>query len=133
MKERCRNPNNPAYSSYGGRGITVCERWSDFQNFIDDMGKKPSPSHSIERLDNDKGYSPDNCKWATKKEQSNNRRNVLRHLHNGREMTVSDIAEDTGIPRNLIALRLRSGWTISEAIDPNLYNNQFGGIKQKAS
>ena len=74
MRNRCNNPSSPHYSDYGGRGITVCDRWNDFTLFLEDMGERPSLSLSIERLENDLGYSPDNCIWATRVQQNNNRR-----------------------------------------------------------
>ena len=74
MRNRCNNPNYHAYHRYGGRGINVCNRWSNFENFLNDMGKAPYKNYQLDRINNDKGYSPDNCRWVTPKENSNNRK-----------------------------------------------------------
>lgn len=77
MKTRCTNPNTKCWPHYGGRGIKVCERWMEFRNFLSDMGRKPSPKHSLGRIDNDGNYEPRNCRWETQKQQQKNRRGAL--------------------------------------------------------
>ncbi len=74
MKNRCLNPNGEVYKNYGARGIRICDRWLSFENFLEDMGKRPSPRHTLGRLDNDGDYEPDNCEWQTATEQNKNRR-----------------------------------------------------------
>jgi len=125
MKDRCQNPNNKFYNYYGGRGITVCERWQDFSAFYADMGDCPEKC-SIDRMDNNKGYSPENCRWATKSEQATNRRSNRRVEFDGKLLTISEISRETGVHWNTISGRLNLGWGIEKAISQEKHINTCG-------
>lgn len=116
MKARCHSPSSTSYANYGAKGISVCSRWREsFENFLEDMGEKPANSHSIERIDNKKGYFPENCRWATSAEQNRNySRNVVIE-HNGQKQCLSDWAVQLGIKKHTLRYRLNAGWDISDA------------------
>jgi len=116
MKERCENPHCKDYKNYGNRGIAVCHRWENsFENFLADMGECPK-GMTIERINNNKGYSPDNCRWATRKEQNNNSRNNRIIEFKGQKETLTRWSELTGIHFKTLHTRLRDGWKIEEAL-----------------
>lgn len=96
MKERCENPNTKQFCDYGGRGISICDRWGDFAAFIQDMGPRPSPLHSIDRIDTNGNYEPGNCRWATDKEQSLNKRNNILVSVGDSRMPISQAVEVIG-------------------------------------
>lgn len=117
MKSRCNNPKNPGFELYGGRGIKVCDSWDkSFDAFFEDMGQRPSKNHSLERKDNSKGYSKDNCKWATVKEQTRNRRVTFMVDFKGTMTPLAEVAEATGESYKFLYDRVRNGWTIGEAL-----------------
>lgn len=119
MKARCLNPNNPRWSSYGGRGIRVCQRWQhSFKSFYDDMGPRPAGT-SLERVDNNGDYKPSNCVWATPKQQQNNMRSNVFVEHEGRRLTVTQWAREVGIGVGTVRARLRRGWTVQEMLNPD--------------
>lgn len=118
MLKRCHNPNDHAYADYGGRGIFVCDRWRhSFEYFASDMGPKPSSFHSLDRINNDGGYSPDNCRWATRKEQAGNKRTNLWIEHGGHKMILADWAVRLNVKPKDIWKRLKRGWSIRDAIE----------------
>lgn len=116
--QRCTNPNNQAFKDYGGRNIGVCSKWkNDFMAFFNDMGKKPSPKLTIERVDNNKGYFPENCVWASRKNQSNNRRNNWAITFNGITLNITQWAEKVGIDREILRARVdKLKWSIEDAL-----------------
>lgn len=117
MRQRCNDPNTVGWEHYGGKGIVVTPRWDSFECFLLDMGECPSPKHSIDRLDNEKHYILDNCRWATKKEQDNNRTSNVHVAWNGREQNIGQWAEELGINYATLYRRLVvNGWAPERAM-----------------
>lgn len=116
MKDRCERSSNAGYKNYGGKGVKICERWQTFINFLSDMGMKPTPKHTIDRIDNAKGYEPGNCRWATMKEQQRNRSNNRMITFRGETKCLSEWEEIVGGSGQNVRSRLRIGWSIERAI-----------------
>lgn len=115
MIRRCYEPGFREYGRYGGRGIRVCERWlRSFESFLLDMGPRPSRSHTIDRVDNNGHYEPDNCRWATRLEQNRNSSHCHFIEFNGRAMAMTEFAESCGLSREGVRQRLKYGWTVQE-------------------
>jgi hypothetical protein len=106
----------PTSRNHFGKGITVCERWLSFEAFFADMGPKPTPQHTIDRIDNTRGYSPDNCRWATHKEQANNKTNNRTVTYEGITQTLMAWAEQLGVDEARIRWRLNRGWPVEDAL-----------------
>lgn len=124
MLGRCYNERNPKYQDYGGRGITVCDRWTEpsgkgFDNFLKDMGERPGDGYSIDRIDNDGNYEPLNCRWATNSQQTRNRRCTARITAFGRTQTEAEWSRELGILASTIGARRRVyGWTGERLLKP---------------
>lgn len=118
MKKRCLNLKSSQYQWYGGRGITVCERWvASFMSFLEDMGEPPTEEHTIDRIDPNGNYEPSNCRWATMQEQQEHMRERITSrmiTWNGKTQSVTAWAEETGIKRHTIYARLNSGWSVDD-------------------
>lgn len=119
MIQRCENSNHDAYPRYGGRGIKICQRWrKSFINFLTDMGQRPIGT-CLERRDNNGNYEPNNCYWATQKQQARNRRSNRIITINGDSLTISEWSEKTGVSKLLIQARAAKGWKPEECICPD--------------
>lgn len=118
IKRRCTKPNATDYHHYGGRGIKMCDRWlNSFDDFLADMGRKPTPKHSIERINNDGNYEPSNCRWATQREQVSNSRHCNKLTHDGKTMTIAQWSQETGIPAPTISSRIHlMKWSVADAL-----------------
>ena len=117
MKGRCQNPKDGRFRDYGGRGVTVCQRWADsFEMFFLDMGPRPSPNHSLDRIDVNGNYEAANCRWATRVEQQNNMRRNLSLSFNGRSQTAAQWAREIGMNPATLTTRLRRGWSVGVAL-----------------
>lgn len=116
MNQRCNDINNPIYSYYGGRGINVCERWKIFTHFLEDMGERPK-GKSLDRINNELGYFPENCRWATRSEQARNRRDTHLISYNGETKSITSWAEDLGMNRLTLRERIVDmNWDIEKAL-----------------
>lgn len=137
MINRCHNPKSNVFSDYGGRGITVCDRWRYGENgehgfscFMADMGARPSDAHTIDRLNNELGYSPSNCAWATRNEQAINRRNSIFVKYQGVRMPLVEASKMAGIPYGTVYDRLfTQGWTQEQALDNSAGKHENRGTQ----
>jgi hypothetical protein len=118
MKERCHNPNHAEFHNYGGRGIKVCDEWrDDFLAFYEHIGDPPTDKHTIDRIDFDGDYEPDNVRWATPKEQARNQRSNRLVVYKGQSRCVNEWAEILGIKPITLYFRLRNGWSVERAFE----------------
>lgn len=117
MIGRCENENDGSFSAYGGRGISVCPDWrASYERFLADMGRRPSPAHQIDRINNDGNYEPGNCRWVEYADQCRNKRQNVWLTIDGETMCLTDAAKRYGLDRKLVGIRLRRGWTADRAV-----------------
>lgn len=116
MISRCQTKNHKAYPRYGGAGIKVCERWKAFPNFYLDMGPRPTPTHSLDRIDTNGNYEPSNCRWATIDEQAANRRNTVFVEFGGKPIKLIDIVKGSKLSLVTVHARIRTGWALDAAL-----------------
>lgn len=116
MHGRCSESDRHNYKRYGGRGITVCERWRLFEFFLADLGPKPAPEYTIERIDNNAGYDPSNCRWATRLEQARNQERSVYVEYKGERVLLLDLTARLGVNRNAVYQRLKLGWSLEDSL-----------------
>lgn len=117
MLSRCNSKSARGYKNYGGRGIKVCERWLNFALFLEDMGEKPSPHHTLDRFPNNNGnYEPGNCRWATQSEQQRNKRLNRLLTYNGKTQCITEWAEEIGTTTNVLYTRIKLGWSVEDVL-----------------
>lgn len=124
MKDRCLNNKTGCYLDYGGRGIKIDEKWLKFENFLSDMGNRPK-GKTLDRIDNNKGYYKENCRWATYEQQANNRRNTRFLIYNGKRQSVKQWADELGIKYSSLRGRLDGGQSLERALNPAKQNERF--------
>lgn len=117
MNRRCKCKKGHTYRAYKARGIRVCRRWKKYENFLADMGRKPSPQHTVDRIDNNRGYTPQNCRWATRAEQTRNRRNCGRCTVNGETLTRTEWRERFGVSRAQFLWQERRLGSVRKAVN----------------
>ena len=132
MRARCRNPNNSAFKNYGGRGITICDRWDDFHTWLADMGPRPQGA-SLDRIDNDGNYSPENCRWATKKEQQRNTRKVVFVTVEGVTRKAVELFDICGLKPETIVARAAKGLTLEQVLSKSRIPNRTNWRKAVAA
>lgn len=133
MIQRCENPNHTWYKKYGGRGVSICARWrEDFQAFAADMGDRPSMEHTVDRIDVNGNYEPGNVRWATQAEQMNNTTVTPTITWQGREYTLTEAVQETGIDRATLAYRMKAGWVPDEIMTiPSMCTANRGKAKPR--
>jgi hypothetical protein len=126
MIARCTDPTHDRYADYGGKGVVICQRWLDaFSDFLTDMGRKPTPRHTIDRIDNSRGYEPGNCRWASKSEQASNRSTNRIIQFRGKSMTLAAASREIGMRPITLQKRLDAGWPVERAMtEPLHYRGQ---------
>jgi hypothetical protein len=128
MIQRCTNPNTREYVRYGGRGISICEDWLVFENFMRDMGERPDGS-SIDRIDNDGNYEPSNCRWATQKTQTNNRSVTRMITANGQTLPLTEWSALIGVKPITLEKRVKAGWSDHDVINTPIMTSQESGAR----